>query len=190
MRNLPNSCWLVRLIFNLTSPFNLTRPQREYSYSPPTQTHIKIHKHPCKPASFYHWAMKFCSLSNEELLKTPIYIFLAWGVRKARIGPPLHTPCVRWIYKMHSWNASDNTNTCAKTFSLGGATSSLVLQSDWSRSRDMSPMWANQNPAHAMTRILIEYRNINMARWLFWFNWEKLFSMTENLGTIYLFNFG
>ena len=67
-------------------------------HSPPTQTHIKIHKHACKPANFYHWAMKFCSLSNEELLKTPIYFFLAGGVRKARIGPPLYTPCVRWIY--------------------------------------------------------------------------------------------
>ena len=67
-------------------------------HSPPTQTHIKIHKHACKPANFYHWAMKFCSLSNEELLKTPTYFFLAWGVRKARIGPPLYTPCVRWIY--------------------------------------------------------------------------------------------
>ena len=123
------------------------------------------HKHtskfintPVNPLVFFIEQWNFAVSVMKSCWKHPYDFFLNWGVRKAGIGPPLYTPCVRWNI-IRSWNASDNKHVCKNIFSSTwtcGTTSSLVLQSDWSRSRDMSPTCANQNPAPAMTRILIE----------------------------------
>ena len=150
------------------------------------------HKHtskfintPVNPLVFIIEQWNFAVSVMKSCWKHP-YIFFwleVWGRHE------LDHPFIRHAfdeYIMHSWNASDNKTRVQKHFLLnpfistrmGGATSSLVLQSDWSRSRDMSPTCANQNPAPAMTRILIENRKINMAGWLFWFNglWIEPFS--------------
>ena len=121
------------------------------------------HKHtskfintPVNPLIFIIEQWNFAVSVMKSCWKHP-YIFFwleVWGRHE------LEHPFIRHAfdeYIMHSWNASDNKHVCKNIFSWirGGATSSLVLQSDWSRSRDMSPTCANQNPAPAMTRILI-----------------------------------
>ena len=119
------------------------------------------HKHtskfintPVNPLIFIIEQWNFAVSVMKSCWKRPYIFFLAWGVRKARIGPPLYTPCVRWIYNALLECKRKQTRV-QKHFLLnpfistrmGGPTSSLVLQSDWSRSRDMSPMSANQNPS-------------------------------------------